>query len=181
MSSHSSIIIDLPVFNIEDNGHIARISSFNPDNKEFTVTNLTTGIPCSRNRPIDAKNLYLTKSNRRKSPDGDLRALIYLLDLGVSNIVNLPEGWSQKHQVTSIRHLLHTLEEFDMNTSGYDEYHYTEDDVVNVCRVNITPRGKLLKHIVAILSNHGYIVKEINTSYGKTFSLQTRTKTIYFD
>lgn len=181
MSSHSSIIIDLPVFNVEDNGYISRISSFNPDNREFVVTNLTTGIPSSRTRPIDAKNLYLDKTNRRKSPDGDLRALIYLLDLGVSNIVNLPEGWSRKHQVTSIRHLLHLLEEFDMQTSGFDGYDYSEDDLVNVCRVTIAPKGKVLKHMAAILSNHGYTVREVDTAYGKTISLTTHTKTIYFN
>ncbi|MMZ42355.1 hypothetical protein D3C73_1219120 [compost metagenome] len=170
-----SIQIDLPVFSAETTGRTTQLKSFDPEFRQFSVVDVNTGIVSNRARPLDAQRLYLNTSNGRTPHLGDSRAITYLLDLGVSNLINIPDRVYPRYR--SIRELIDRLDQLPhTNThvtyeASYDRYIIHDDDLSNLCSLIISPKGKPLRHIVAILANHGYHVRKLEAKLGWLYAV----------
>lgn len=171
--AHQTIVFDTPVFTEVDGGRIAQLVSFNKETKIFKAVLVDNGdTHYESSKPLDASKVFL-KQNSRGPRNGGRQALLYLLDLGVSNIRNLPESYIHPRANSGIKILLNALDDLSQQSvvdtvyiREFGDHFIMDDELAALCTSLICPKGKPVNHIISILEAQGYHVRPMSERFG---------------
>jgi len=170
--SAERIVFDTPVFSVDYAGRFVQLISFNVKTKAFKAVRMDNGDLYQQTQPISAMDIYLNLPDRGPR-NGELRALRYLLDLGVSNIKDIPTNFIQKKPTIAVQALLSAL---DM-VSGqpitevtyieeFDDYFILDNELTQLCNLVVCPYGKPKHAIVETLCSYGYPTHPVSERFG---------------
>lgn len=170
------VILDTPVFQVTTEA-VNQIVSYDTQTSGYKLINVDTGVPTMQHNPLMASDIYFMPERRardKRFPNGESKALEYMLNMGVGNIREIPEHWLQRRSAAGIQVLLHTLEEIELVNHIESQYIpefkanvIMDQELVLLCNsVIFNRRGKPVQHIIDILSSRGFKVRPLSPIYG---------------